>query len=518
MKWSIRIIGNLQQLRTISKLKLKFMNMIATEGFVLIATGDKYRNEACEAVSRIRAHAKGRKIYLYTDDPSKVPKGLFDRVLLHPESTNSYRDKIPPLRHLPFKRTIFLDCDVELLSPVCDIFEILKYNHFVGCHAPVRWCQWQDPDVPHGFCEVNSGVLGMTRCALQQQLIRKWQETYDFVRVEFDQASLRSSLWWAVKKGLRVFILPPEYNLRTPKPWLVGPGLAVKIVHGRIPQAEMEDLKTYLNTYVDRFRSSEKFPTQQNSLPLAWPFHDRKRLFILGAGRSGTSLTTSLFRDTQLYMGSSFYEPRDSNPIGFFEDREVNRINEQLLSQVSGSKFMTGQRWLCAVADHTAITKSKETRRAILKVLAKGDICLKDPRFCHTLPLWLEEIPTEEHPSIFCLCVYRHPAEVLTSTLRELKHADYLQSLQLTEHMILESWYSSYRSVLTHYSDLGNWLFISFSSLFTEVGIERIEAFTGLKIDMDVVNLSLYRSRPPKFQIDNKYIEMFGTLQQLSGE
>ena len=46
---------------------------------------------------------------------------------------------------------------------------------------------------------------------------------------------LRAALWWAVsKRGFRTWILPAEYNLRTPKPWLTGSGMAVKIVHGRV--------------------------------------------------------------------------------------------------------------------------------------------------------------------------------------------------------------------------------------------------------------------------------------------
>ena len=37
-------------------------------------------------------------------------------VEIHPQPQNNYRDKILPLLRLPYKRTLFLDTDLELLS------------------------------------------------------------------------------------------------------------------------------------------------------------------------------------------------------------------------------------------------------------------------------------------------------------------------------------------------------------------------------------------------------------------
>ena len=95
----------------------------------------------------------------------------------------------------------------------------------VGCHAPVRWSGWRDAEVPEGFTELNSGVLGIRRCSVQHKFVKQWLKLYDNVGIQFDQATLRAALWWAVsKKGLRTWVLPQEYNLRTPKPWLTGAG------------------------------------------------------------------------------------------------------------------------------------------------------------------------------------------------------------------------------------------------------------------------------------------------------
>ena len=85
---------------------------------------------------------------------------------------------------------------------------------------------------------------------------------YDNVGIDFDQATLRAALWWAsVNRGLRIWVLPPEYNLRTPKPWLTGAGMAVKIVHGRVSEDKRELLHGYLNQNISEF-GKQFFPNR----------------------------------------------------------------------------------------------------------------------------------------------------------------------------------------------------------------------------------------------------------------
>ena len=85
-----------------------------SEGVLFIATGARHRREACAAVQHCRPHLKGRPVALVTDAPNKIPQGLFEQVLPHPEPRHSYRDKIEPLITPPFKRTLYLDTDAEL--------------------------------------------------------------------------------------------------------------------------------------------------------------------------------------------------------------------------------------------------------------------------------------------------------------------------------------------------------------------------------------------------------------------
>ena len=241
------------------------MRSFSREGILQVATGKRHREEVINSVERIRPHINGRPITLVTDKREQFPEGLFDSILIHTDPRQSFRDKILPLLNLPYKRTLFLDADLELLTPVEDIFRILRSVDLVGCHAPVRWSDWKCPDVPEGFSELNSGVLGIRRSFCQRSMVKHWLHLYDKVGIDFDQATLRAALWWAVsKRGFRTWILPAEYNLRTPKPWLTGSGMAVKIVHGRVPEEKRKLLHSYLNDNIKKFRSSSAFPTDQN--------------------------------------------------------------------------------------------------------------------------------------------------------------------------------------------------------------------------------------------------------------
>ena len=94
---------------------------------------------------------------------------------------------------------------------------------------PVRWCDWKNDEIPEGFCELNSGVLGIRRCSSQRALVRYWLRLYDFAGIKFDQATLRAALWASTNQGLRTWVLPSEYNLRTQKHRRRD---IVKIVHG----------------------------------------------------------------------------------------------------------------------------------------------------------------------------------------------------------------------------------------------------------------------------------------------
>jgi len=486
------------------------------EGVILVATGHSHRQEAINSVPKLRSFLSGRPIWLYTDVPEDIPNHLFDKICFHPDVRHCYRDKIVPLSQLPFRKTLFLDNDVHFLQQIEDVFRILNVFDVVACHAPVRWCQWCDPDVPEGICELNTGVLGFRRSALVNSLLSKWLSIYDSANVAFDQASFRSALWWAANRGLQIWVLPPEYNLRTPKPWLVGPGMTVKIVHGRIPTPMLESLKIYLNNYAHRFRASSSFPTLQNSTILQWPPDPRLRIFVIGSGRSGTSLVAGLFRNSGLYMGDNSYLTRSANPKGFFEDRGINSINEAIILQILQSDHIEYHGWLAQIDQVPDITVSPTLRRSIRQYYSRTPSLFKDPRFVYTLPFWLRELESEDLSGIRCICVFRHPMQFLESVKRELSEAPYLSGLMLTDNQILNIWRAQYISVLRLH-DIGiNIFFVEFKDIINREKLSDLEAYTGLSVDSSFVDSSLQRSLTDANFTPPFYMEIYSRLQQIA--
>ena len=229
------------------------------------------------------------------------------------------------------------------------------------------------------------------------------------------------------------------------------------------------------------------------------------RLFVLGAGRSGTSLVTGLFRSSGLHMGEQPYLPREANPHGFFEDREVNSINEELLASCLPQRVESGacghghdvpgqgQRWLARLPPEITPLATDDLTSRIKAVLAKKPTCLKDPRFCYTLPAWKAVL--EPGARVRYFCVFRHPSVVAASVLHECRNAPYLANLAISPELIYANWCLLYRHVLEKHALSGEWLFVAYESLFEDSTLDRIEAFSGHGIDRGLVDPALNRSR-----------------------
>jgi hypothetical protein len=226
-------------------------------------------------------------------------------------------------------------------------------------------------------------------------------------------------------------------------------------------------------------------------------------LFILGAGRSGTSMVAGLFRSSGYFQGSRFYRPRDSNPRGFFEDVEVNDINETILRPVvperlyhEGISYLAdapgpGQRWLARIPVETKLFSSAPIEHRIRTVLNNRPFCLKDPRFCYTLPLWRVHAP---HARM--ICVFRHPRKVVASILKEVATTPYLEDFALSTKAAFDVWRLMYSTVLTQHALTGDWLFVEYSDLFNSTVCDRIAQFSEASIDPNFPDPQLNRSEP----------------------
>ncbi len=219
------------------------MSFSREKGVLYIATGRRHLEEMLVSARSVRRHMPEIPIVVYTDQ-ADLPPGVFDEIRRLDDPRHSFIDKIAPLCETPFERTIFLDTDTFVCSPVFDLFEILDRFDLALAHAPYRHDR---PFVtPNCFAELNTGVLAYRRTpeltALFQDWLRLYQkEVAETGRMDSDQPAFREALYRA---GVSPYILPAEYNLRTVMPAAVG-RCRVRIIHGRGPK--MSELERWVN-------------------------------------------------------------------------------------------------------------------------------------------------------------------------------------------------------------------------------------------------------------------------------
>lgn len=219
-----------------------------SRGVIYVATGKKFVEEALISVESVKKHMPDIPVSLFTDLSELVsspPEGV-DSVYPLENASRSCRDKIKPLADSPYERTLFLDTDTYLCTPVYDLFEMLDRFEIALAQAPDRY-QYILPEIPDCFTELNSGVIVFRKNKRVSDLLELWDQT--FVRMldqdtssYRDQHSLRDSLY---RSQIQFFVLPQEYNFRTICPNFAGKNCNVKIIHGR--HADMEKVAAKLN-------------------------------------------------------------------------------------------------------------------------------------------------------------------------------------------------------------------------------------------------------------------------------
>lgn len=229
-----------------------------------------------------------------------------------------------------------------------------------------------------------------------------------------------------------------------------------------------------------------------------------RNCLILGSGRSGTSMVAGCLRNSGYFMGDSFYRARDSNPKGFFEDREINRINEKLVASIEPTsrkfgfirmpeqRLWRGQRWLAELRPPAHIPCEPSLSRRMSRMTAHSPFCFKDPRFCYTLPAWKPFIG-----DALLICVFREPGQTASSIVRECASNLYLRTVSMSVERALDIWSAMYRSVLRTHREKGDWLFVHYDQVIDGSALPRLEAALGVQVDRDFADARLNRSPHP---------------------
>ena len=231
----------------------------------------------------------------------------------------------------------------------------------------------------------------------------------------------------------------------------------------------------------------------------------KRSCFILGCGRSGTSLTAGLLSEAGYFMGDELYAGDEGNPKGYFEDREVNGINEGLLGQVipgpqrSLADKLLGRpvrnpgwfRWLADLPAATKIPCPAKFADRIQAQVARRPFCFKDPRFCYTLAAWRKYAPDAAMVGVF-----RDPAIAAASIVKEAaRSAMMLEGVAIDYSRALRIWRSTYSYALDiHLPAGGDWLWVHYDQLMDGSGCDAIEKLLGVTVKRDFADNRLRRT------------------------
>ena len=255
-----------------------------------------------------------------------------------------------------------------------------------------------------------------------------------------------------------------------------------------------------------------------------------RNCLILGSGRSGTSLLAGSLARAGYHVGHQLVAASEANPTGFFEDREVNDLNEMLLAQVTparppgapppeedddtlwGPSTLWGWRWLAPVPLGTEIARPDVLDDRMGSALAVRPFALKDPRFCLTLDAWRPLLPDD---TAF-LCVFREPARTAQSIVRVGAEGVYLHGYQLDFAGAVELWTLAYRHALAARQPKDDWLFVHFDQLLGGAARDPIEALLGRAPDLGLADPSLKRS-PAEGDVGSDARALYAELCELAG-
>lgn len=211
-------------------------------GIIYIVTGRKFMEEACRSADSVKRCMPDIPISIFTDVSVRSP--LFDQVLAIEDPTHGPEDKIQYLTHSPYEETLYLDSDTYMTEDSREVFALLERFDLAAAQAPYR-VQYRVCEVPDCFPELNTGVIVFRKTETLRLCLDQWlqiyradrEKTVDWLfpggaawyrRALPNQPSFRRAVY---ESGLRITVLPPEYNCRIPFPGFVH--TKVKIIHGR---------------------------------------------------------------------------------------------------------------------------------------------------------------------------------------------------------------------------------------------------------------------------------------------
>lgn len=226
-----------------------------TEGFLYVATGNKYILEAERSAKSLKRHSKSARIALVTNKP--LVSNLFDEIIIvDHENLSDWKSglgfKVEGLLRSPFEKTFFLDTDTYFTDDVHELFRALDFFDLLISHAPndISKIKINDKKL-EGLSPYNTGVIVYNNSEKIKSLFFHWRDLYSSKSEKYssDQPAFMEAL---LNHHIKIYVLSYIYNFRTPS-FITLPPLKVKIIHGRT--SNYEKLDRILNKHQHNHRT-----------------------------------------------------------------------------------------------------------------------------------------------------------------------------------------------------------------------------------------------------------------------
>ena len=222
--------------------------------------------------------------------------------------------------------------------------------------------------------------------------------------------------------------------------------------------------------------------------------------FILGCGRSGTSMVAGMFRNTGLFMGDNLHQPSWENPKGYFEDATINQLNNKILS-----KYLPTQKiidsipyqcdspadsngWLARIPLETKLQATALEQDSIQSIIKNQPFCIKDTRLCYLLPIWKKTIKCK------IICVFRSPEIVIESILKSCRTRPGLADMAISVNQAFQIWELMYSHVLNSFDSTTEWFFVYYNDIVNTKALSELQSFAGLPLDLNFPDTTLNRT------------------------
>ncbi|MFG0773294.1 hypothetical protein ACF8PD_15845 [Vibrio plantisponsor] len=215
---------------------------------------------------------------------------------------------------------------------------------------------------------------------------------------------------------------------------------------------------------------------------------DNKGIYvILGMHRSGTSAISRALKVFDIELGCNLMPAyQDVNDKGFWEDMDIYRLNEEMLSHI-------GQSWDCLseISDNDIdlliksgyMDKAKQLLSMKLSETKNGKFGFKDPRVTKLFGFW-SKVLNSLNCNVYYILVTRHPYSIA-------------QSLKKREHMLREKslhlWLEYMKTIFRYlqHDDIQRLVFANYEHLLEQPMdlIDKISNKFSIEVNEDELKL-----------------------------